>query len=108
MNDNRILPCETVEKDLKTRPIRTFKGLCGENGGKGKQKKSSQMYLDSLTVFHLSKINNHTKRQSYFTEVYLFSKDPYSLSVLQCSKIINYFKRLFYNLTLLQDKVSVI
>lgn len=31
-------PCETVEKDLKIRPIiRTFKVLCGEkNGGKKK------------------------------------------------------------------------
>lgn len=54
MNDNRIHPCETTEKDLKTRSIRTFKGLRGENGGKRKQK-SSQIYLDSLVFFHLHK-----------------------------------------------------
>lgn len=53
MNDNRIHPCETTEEDL-ARPIRTFKGLCGENGGKRKQK-SSQIYLDSLILFHLTK-----------------------------------------------------
>lgn len=58
--------CETVEKDLKIRPIRTFNGLSGEkNGGKGKQKKrrANKCYLDSLIFFYLSKINNHTKRQ---------------------------------------------